>query len=94
MDELHYQIVTGPGDRIRVYLRGNAANVLVMEDADYVNYRQGRAYNYYGGYYTKSPVIIKPRVYGPLNVVINLGGFAGTVNAVVQIIHQRRRRLR
>jgi hypothetical protein len=90
MDSLHYNVVTGPGDKIRVYLKGNAANVLVMDGTNFQKYQLGQKYNYYGGYYRRSPVIIKPAVYGPLNVVVNLGGFAGAVNAVVQVLHPRR----
>jgi hypothetical protein len=92
VDELHYKILTGPGDLIRVHLSGSAANVLVMDDLNYAGYQQGKTYNYYGGHYTRTPVIIKPGVYGQLNIVINLGGFAGSVRAVVQIVHPRRRR--
>ncbi len=91
MDSLHYNVVTGPGDKIRVYLRGNAANVLVMDDANFQKYQQGLQYKYYGGRYTRSPAIIKPAVYGRLNVVVNLGGFAGEVNAVVQVLRPSRR---
>ncbi len=89
MEELHYKIATNPGDLVRVQLTGNAANVLVMDDPNYQHYKQSQPYNYYGGYYTRSPVIIKPGVYGQLNVIINLGGFAGSVNASVQIVHPR-----
>lgn len=89
VEELHYNIVTMPGDSVRVQLTGNAANVLVMDDANYRHYQEGQPYNYYGGYYTRSPVIIKPGIYGRLNVLINLGGFPGSVNAVVQLVHPR-----
>jgi hypothetical protein len=37
VDELHYKLVTKPRDVVRVQLTGNAANVLVMDDADYAN---------------------------------------------------------
>jgi Domain of unknown function (DUF1883) len=94
MEELHYNIVTNPGDLIRVQLKGNAANVLVMDDLNLMQYQAGQAYNYYGGYYTRSPVIIKPGIYGQLNVLINLGGFAGSVNAVAEIVHPRGSRRR
>lgn len=90
MEELHYEIETGPGDIIQVHLSGNAANVLIMDDLSYQNYKQGLPYDYYGGYYTKTPVRIKPKVYGPLNVVVNLGGLPGSVNVIVQIVHPRR----
>ena len=92
MDSLEYRVVTQPGDRIRVYLTGNAANVLVMDDENFQNYRNGLPYRYYGGYYRRTPAIIKPAVYGDLNVVVNLGGYAGNLGAVVQVLHTTRRR--
>jgi Domain of unknown function (DUF1883) len=90
MNFLHYKVVTRPRDRIRVYLKGNAANVLVMDDLNFANYRQGLQYDYYGGYYAVSPVIITPGLYGNLNVVVSLGGLPGSVNAVVQVLHRGR----
>lgn len=87
MNFLHYQVVTQPGDAIRVTLTGNAANVLVLDDINFGNFKTGRQYTYYGGYYTRSPVIIRPPGPGRWNVVVNLGGLAGTVNAVVQVLH-------
>jgi hypothetical protein len=87
MNFLNYKVVTRPGDSIRVYLTGNAANVRVMDDANFQKYRQGLEHRYFGGYYMKSPVIIKPGIFGLLNVVVDLGGYPGTVNAVVQVLH-------
>ena len=86
MKFLHYQVNTGLGDRIRVALIGNAANVLVMDDANFQHFRQGLQHNYYGGYYTRTPAIIKPPKPGHWNVVVDLGGLPGSVKAVVQLL--------
>jgi hypothetical protein len=85
---LHYIVTTGPRDAVRVQLSGSAANVLVMDDTNFQNYKLGQAYRYYGGYYKQSPVIIQPPSAGRWNVVINLGGLPGTVNAIVQVLHR------
>jgi hypothetical protein len=96
--ELHYRVrLEQQGDFIRVHLSGAAANVLVMDDANLRNFREGQQYNYWGGYYMVTPVIIKPGTFNvDLNVIINLGGLPGTVTAVVEVIHpgivRRRRR--
>lgn len=87
MNFLHYTVTTGPGDVVQVYLTGNAANVLVMDDSNFQSFKSGQAYRYYGGYYARSPAIINPPSPGRWNVVINLGGRPGTVNAVVQVVH-------
>jgi len=87
MNFLHYTVTTGPSEAVRVYLTGSAANVLVMDDVNFLSFKSGQAYRYYGGHYTRSPAIIKPPSSGRWNVVVNLGGLAGTVNAVVQVVH-------
>jgi hypothetical protein len=87
MNFLHYEVTTAPGEAIRVILRGNAANVLVMDDTNYQKYRAGEEYKYFGRYYDRSPAIIRPPNGGRWHVVINLGGYAGNVNAVVQVVH-------
>ena len=89
MNFLHYEVTTGPTDSIRVSLTGNAANVLVMDDVNFQSYRSGSQHHYYGGYYTRSPAIIKPPHAGHWHVVVNLGGLIGTVNALVQVIPGR-----
>lgn len=96
--ELHYRVrLAQPGDFIRVHLSGAAANVLVMDDANLRNFHEGQQYNYWGGYYTVTPIIIKPGTFNiDLNVIVNLGGFPGTVTAAVEVVHPgitRRRRL-
>jgi len=87
MNFLHYAVATGPSEVVRVDLKGSAANVLVMDDPNFQSFKLGQGYRYYGGHFTRSPAIIRPPSGGRWNVVVNLGGFAGTVNAVVQVIH-------
>jgi hypothetical protein len=86
MNFLHYEVTTNIASVIRVNLTGNAANVLVMDDINFQRFKQGSQYEYYGGYYTRSPAIIKPPQAGRWNVVVNLGGGIGTVNASVQVL--------
>ena len=81
-------MTTGQRDAVRVQLTGNAANVLVMDDDNFQNFKRGLPYQYHGGYYKKSPVLIDTPHPGRWNVVINLGGLAGTVNATVQLVHR------
>lgn len=87
MNFLHYEVTTAPGDAVRVLLSGNAANVLVMDESNFQSYQMGGHHTFYGGYYTRSPAIIHPPHAGRWHVVVNLGGYAGNVNAVVQVLH-------
>ena len=82
---LHYIVATTTqGDRVEVTLVGNAANVLLLDDAAYAAYSIGRAYTYLGGYFTHTPAIITPPP-GRWHVVVDLGGGGGRVNASVTV---------
>jgi hypothetical protein len=77
---LHYDLGTiGPGSIIEVTLT-NAANVLVMDAANFENYR------YYGGYVTRSPYRIRPPHSAHWHLAIDLGGAPGTVRASVRLV--------
>lgn len=88
MNFLRYEVwMRNPGDAIEVILSGHA-NVLVMDDGNFLNYQSGRHFVYYGGYYTHSPVVIVPPSTGHWNVVIDLGGAPGHVNATVRVYYR------
>jgi len=83
---LHSEVTTELGDAIIVSLSGTEANVMVMDDSNFRNYRSGGSFNYYGGHYRRSPAIIRPPSSGRWNVVIDLGGMAGDVPADVHVM--------
>ncbi|HEY2415884.1 MAG TPA: DUF1883 domain-containing protein [Pirellulaceae bacterium] len=64
----------------------NAANVLLMDSANFTSYQNGQAYRYYGGYVRTSPYKIRPPHQAHWHVAIDLGGAAGTVRASVRVI--------
>jgi hypothetical protein len=83
MNFLNYEVSTGPNSVIEVTL-SNAANVLVMDEANFQGFRSGRSYRYHGGHYNQSPVIIKVSP-GRWHVVVHVGG-AGHVSAAVRVL--------
>ena len=68
-----------------------AANVLLMNPANYNAYQQGQPYQYYGGHVTVSPFRLVVPAAGIWHVVVDLGGGPGEVRAVVRLIGRRRR---
>lgn len=74
------------GNIVEITLRGNAANVLLLDSSNYNNYKSGRRYKYYGGYVTKSPYKIIVPYSGRWYVVINLGGYKGQVHSSVRVL--------
>ena len=74
------------GNIVEVTLKGNAANVLLLNSSNYNNYKNGRRYKYYGGYVKSSPYRIVVPSNGRWFVVINLGGYGGQVRSAVRVL--------
>nr|DAT54032.1 MAG TPA: protein of unknown function (DUF1883) [Caudoviricetes sp.] len=73
------------GDIVRVTL-DKQANVILLDSSNYQNFRNGRRYSYYGGLAKVSPCdIVVPRT-GQWYIVINLGGYSGSVKYSINII--------
>jgi len=85
MKYLHHAIYVNAGDVVEVVL-DRAANVQLLDPANYENYEKGRAYRYCGGCATTSPVHLSVPESGRWHVVIDLGGGAGYVMATVQVL--------
>jgi hypothetical protein len=85
MDHLHYEFEAKSGDVIEVTL-DRAANVQLLDTANYENYKAGRGYRYHGGYATTSPVQIAVPRDGKWHVVIDFGGGAGRVRAAARLV--------
>ncbi len=86
MNFTHYEFRANADNRVEVVLRGSAANVMLLDDINFNNYKAGRQFRYYGGHYTMSPVLIVVPSTGHWNLVIDLGGAPGQVNASVRLI--------
>lgn len=84
MNYLHFDQTAGPDDDLIVTL-DHQANVLLMDDMNFNNYRAGRSFRYHGGWYEQSPVHLRPPHHGHWHVVVDLGGHKGTVQASVHV---------
>ncbi|MBX3452832.1 MAG: DUF1883 domain-containing protein [Planctomycetaceae bacterium] len=85
MKFLHWDMNAGPDNVIEVEL-DRQANVILMDDVSFSNYRNGRTYRYFGGLAKRSPVTLVPPHYGHWHVVVNLGGYAGSVQASCSVV--------
>lgn len=86
MKFLHYEVSTTGPAAVEISLRGNEANVTLMDDQNFQNYRSGRQFRYVGGHYKQSPVILRAPSAGHWNVVVDLGGAGGHVEASVRVL--------
>jgi hypothetical protein len=73
------------GEIVEVTLRGNSANVKLMDSSNFSSYKSGRRHTYYGGHVTKSPYKVSVPRSGRWYVTIDLGGYAGSVSSSVRV---------
>ena len=85
MNYLHHEFDAGPEDVIEVTL-DHAANVQLMDASNYQNYQSGREYRYHGGHVKNTPFRIRPPHQGHWHLVIDLGGYPGTVRAAARLL--------
>jgi hypothetical protein len=83
----HYDLgFQSAGSVIEVSLAGTEANVRLLDNSEFQNYKSGRQHRYYGGHYTQSPVRIQIPANGSWHVVIDFGGHAGSVRSSVRVL--------
>ncbi len=85
MNFLHYEIDAHDGDVVEVTL-DRQANVRLLDSSNFSSFRSGRRHSYYGGLAKNSPVRLAPPCAGHWHVVVDLGGYAGTVRAAVRVL--------
>lgn len=84
MNYLHYDLQLGDRDMVVVTL-DKRANVQLLDDGNFSNYQRGQSFRYYGGLAKESPVRLRPPHAGHWHLTVDLGGYAGTVRASVNI---------
>lgn len=86
MNFLKYDLDLKSEDTVEITL-DKQANVRLLDESNFHKYKHGKKHNYFGGSAQSSPVHIKAPHSGRWYLVIDLGGFQGTVRAEVKIIN-------
>lgn len=74
------------GEVVEVSLSGSAANVRLMDSSNFQSYRAGRQHRYFGGHATRSTVRLQIPHSGHWYVVIDLGGYPGSVRSGIRVL--------
>lgn len=74
------------GELVEVQIKGNAANVRLMDSANLQKFRKGQRHRYYGGLVKRSPWRVKIPRSGHWYVAVDLGGLKGRVSASVLVL--------
>ncbi len=84
---VHHDLGHQPsGAVVEVTLRGNAANVRLLDSTNFHAYRSGRRHRYYGGFYKRSPVCLAIPRAGRWHVAVDLMGLGGSVRSSARIL--------
>ncbi len=85
MNYLHYDLHLASNDVVEVTL-DHQANVRLLDDANYSRYKRGERHSYYGGLVKTSLIRLAAPRAGHWHLVVDVGGYAGTVRASVKVI--------
>jgi hypothetical protein len=85
MNFLDFEVTAGPDNVIEVELDAQA-NVMLLDNSDFHSYRTGGSFHYIGGLATKSPFVIRPPRQGQWHVVVDRGGYGGTLRASCAVL--------
>jgi hypothetical protein len=83
MNYLHYDLQLKPGEIVEVTL-DKQANVRLLDELNFGKYKRGEKHTYHGGQAKTSPIRLKPPRAGHWHIVIDLGGYSGSVQASVR----------
>jgi Domain of unknown function (DUF1883) len=61
-------------------------NVMLTDDSNFNNFRNGGSFRYTGGQYTRFPVLLTPPHTGYWNVTIDLGGGSANIRYSITVI--------
>lgn len=87
MDFLHFRLGHCERDAIvEITLRGNAANVRLMDDSNFNSYRNGRQHRNLGGLMQRSPARLQIPHSGQWHVAVDFQGLRGQANVSVNVI--------
>lgn len=74
------------GDRVEFTLRGNAADVMLLDSTNFTAYKSGRRYRAEGGMTKKSPVVLEVPRTGRWHGVVDVRGLGGQVRATIRLL--------
>lgn len=74
------------GAVVEVTLRGNAANVRLMDSSNFNSYKNGRQHRYIGGLMQRSPTRLQIPNSGQWHVAVDFQGLAGRANVGVRVL--------
>ena len=86
MNYLKFDLGTlGSGRIVEVTLQGSAANVRLLDNANFYNYTRNKAYNSIGGFTKTSPITFHIPTHDHWYVIVDMEGLKGKPEASVKV---------
>jgi hypothetical protein len=86
MKYLHQEFDCAGGETVRVDLDCQA-NVRLLDQSSYQQYRRGGRHRFQGGLAKTTPVLLPVPGPGRWHVVVDLGGYAGQIRASITLLN-------
>lgn len=74
------------GEFVEITLKGNAANVRLLDGSNFSSYRNGRRHRYTGGLARRSPARLQIPRSGQWHVAVDMQGLRGSVRSSARIL--------
>jgi hypothetical protein len=87
MNFLHAESPLQAGELAVIELDGQA-NVMLLDEQNFSAYQAGRSFRYRGGLAKRSPVRLAAPHAGTWHVVVDLGGYSGSVRAGISFLRK------
>lgn len=89
MNFTHYDLGNlEKGRVVEITLQGNAANVQLLDNANFSSYKSGKRYRYIGGLAKRSPVRLQTTHSDHWHVAVDLRGLRGSVRSAIRVLPQ------
>lgn len=87
MNFTHYDLgQLAAGDVVEVSLRDSAANVRLMDNANFASFRSGRQHRYFGGLIQRTQVRLQVDHSGHWHVTVDMSGLRGSARSAVRVL--------
>lgn len=85
MDFIYKEVWLDHNQAVQVQC-SHQCNMMLLNDTSFQNYRNGRQFNYFGGFYKQFPAQIIPPSSGKWHFVLDIGGGRANIQYKINIV--------
>ncbi len=85
MEFIHAREFLAGNQYVRVECNSQC-NVILTDDINFRDYKEGRSFRYYGGFFKEFPAVLVPPYPGYWNITIDSGGKSATICYSITVV--------